>query len=93
MENLTSDTHKKMLIALIACASLGAVLVVSLFLWIYYRRNSPTSINETFRAQVKPILDSFELSAIFIRFESIHWAVFVSCLNLDLKMPRRVLLG
>ncbi|XP_038884148.1 probable receptor-like protein kinase At1g80640 [Benincasa hispida] len=41
MENLTSDTHKKMLIALIVCASLGAVLVVSLFLWIYHRRNSP----------------------------------------------------
>ncbi|KAA0064902.1 putative receptor-like protein kinase [Cucumis melo var. makuwa] len=41
METLTNDTHKKMLISLIVCASFGAVLVVSLFLWIYYRRNSP----------------------------------------------------
>lgn len=40
MESIRSDSHRKMLIALIVCASLGAILVISLFLWIYYRRNS-----------------------------------------------------
>ncbi|KAG6585489.1 putative receptor-like protein kinase, partial [Cucurbita argyrosperma subsp. sororia] len=40
MLNQRSETHNRILIVLIVCASFGAVSVISLILWVYYRRNS-----------------------------------------------------
>lgn len=41
------DTHKKMLIAIVACAALGAIMLSSLCLWIYHRKFSHKSLKKS----------------------------------------------